>query len=311
MSAKTGVMICGHGSRDKQAVNEFNEFAGILRRRLSGREIESGFLQYSLPTIRHGLETLKARGAEHIICLPCMLFSAGHVKNDIPSAINAFTDAAPGVRVMTARELGVDAKLLTLAAKRIAEAEDASSSAGAARKDSLLLVVGRGSSDSGANSDISKITRMLWEGMGFGWAETAFSGVSAPGVGEALDRAAMSGYRQVVALPYFLFTGVRVKGVQAEVKQAASRWPNIKMLTAGHLGPHPLLVECFVERLEEMISGVADMNCRDCAARKRALLPAVVKNDSENSPPCFKGELERVVATTSPDPSLVRRGKND
>ena len=32
------------------------------------------------------------------------------------------------------------------------------------------MVVGRGTSDPDANSNISKVARMLWEGMGFGWA---------------------------------------------------------------------------------------------------------------------------------------------
>lgn len=249
MTAKTGVMICGHGSRDKEAVDEFYAFAGNLRRRLSRWDVESGFLQYSLPTILHGLEALKMRGAEHIICLPCILFAAGHMKNDLPSVISAFTEANPGVRVTLTRELGVDANLLMLAAKRIAEAENASSAA-APRKDSLLLVVGRGSSDGDANADIAKITRMLGEEMGFDRAETAFSGGVAPGAGEGLTRAATLGYKQVIVLPYFLFTGVQVKKVRAEIGQTARRWPNIRVLMADHLGPHPLLIECLAERLE-------------------------------------------------------------
>ena len=35
------------------------------------------------------------------------------------------------------------------------------------------MVVGRGTSDPDANSNISKVARMLWEGMGFGWARSA------------------------------------------------------------------------------------------------------------------------------------------
>ena len=42
-----------------------------------------------------------------------------------------------------------------------------------ARAETLLVVVGRGTNDPDANSNISKIARMLWEGMGFGWAEIA------------------------------------------------------------------------------------------------------------------------------------------
>ena len=38
--------------------------------------------------------------------------------------------------------------------------------------DTLLVVVGRGSSDPDANSNVAKVTRMLVEGIGFGWGET-------------------------------------------------------------------------------------------------------------------------------------------
>ena len=42
--------------------------------------------------------------------------------------------------------------------------------------ETLLVVVGRGSSDPDANSNVAKVTRMLVEGFGFGWGETVYSG---------------------------------------------------------------------------------------------------------------------------------------
>jgi sirohydrochlorin ferrochelatase len=79
--------------------------------------------------------------------------------------------------------LAVDLKLLKAAEERIATAEtEAEAEAGdrVSRADTLLVVVGRGTNDPDANSNVSKITRMLWEGMGFGWAETCYSGVTQP-----------------------------------------------------------------------------------------------------------------------------------
>ena len=58
--------------------------------------------------------------------------------------------------------------------------------------ETLLVVVGRGASDPDANSNVAKVTRMLWEGFGFGWAETAYSGVTFPLVEPALEKAAGS-----------------------------------------------------------------------------------------------------------------------
>ena len=89
MTEKNAVMLCGHGSRDVDAVDEFHAFSRLLRDRLSDYDVESGFLEFARPVIRDGLEALKGRGAERIICLPGMLFAAGHVKNDVPSEVNA------------------------------------------------------------------------------------------------------------------------------------------------------------------------------------------------------------------------------
>ena len=62
----------------------------------------------------------------------------------------------------------------------------------AAPADTLLAVIGRGTSDPDANANVAKVARMLWEGMGFGWAEIGYSGVTDPRVDATLERAAAS-----------------------------------------------------------------------------------------------------------------------
>ncbi len=90
MSDTPAIMICGHGSRDDGAVEEFNLLAKNLRERFPGRLVESGFLEFATPIIRTGLDKLVDQGAKQILCVPGMLFAAGHVKNDLPSEINNF-----------------------------------------------------------------------------------------------------------------------------------------------------------------------------------------------------------------------------
>ena len=75
MTDHTAVMICGHGSRDDDAINEFNRLSGHLKKRLPDFDVESGFLEFARPVIRVGLEKLKGRGAKRIVCLPGMLFA--------------------------------------------------------------------------------------------------------------------------------------------------------------------------------------------------------------------------------------------
>jgi sirohydrochlorin cobaltochelatase len=266
----TAIMICGHGSRDGEALAEFERMASGLRARLPGRDVATGYLEFARPTIRDGLETLSAAGARRILAIPGMLFAASHVKNDLPWEINSFAAAHPGVELRFGRELSIEPKLLGAAAERIAAAE-AQPATLAARADTLLVVVGRGTNDPDANSNIAKLTRMLWEGMGFGWAETAFSGVAAPLVEPALKRALRLGFPRVVVFPYFLFTGVLVKRIYAAADRVAAAHPEVEILKAPYLSDHPLVLDCFIDRVGETLDGEPAMNCRLCKYRAQVV----------------------------------------
>ena len=270
MTDKTAVMICGHGSRDDHAIEEFNKLAGHLSRRLPQFDVESGFLEFATPIIRTGLDKLKERGANKIVCVPGMLFAAGHVKNDLPSEVNNFGAENPGIEMIFGRELAVDQKLLEAARQRIEEAENAAAT-DVDRKDTLLMVVGRGTDDPDANSNVSKVARMLWEGMGFGWAEVSYSGVASPLVDAGLKNAVKLGYRRIIVFPYFLFTGILVRRIYDWVDEAAANHPEIEFLKASYLNDHDLLIDTFVERVEEALTGDNAMNCQLCKYREQII----------------------------------------
>jgi sirohydrochlorin cobaltochelatase len=266
----TAVMICGHGSRDVEAIDEFDKLAVHFRERLPQYDVESGFLEFARPVIRDGLEKLKARGAKRILCVPGMLFAAGHVKNDLPSEINTFTAQNPGIELRFGRDLAVDARLLAASRQRI-EAAEAAAERHVERAQTLLMVVGRGTNDPDANSNISKVARMLWEGMGFAWTEVSYSGVAHPLVDAGLAHAARLGYSRIIVFPYFLFTGILVKRIYAWTDEAARAHPHIEFLKADYLNDHPLVIDCFVERLGEMLSGDNLMNCQLCKYREQII----------------------------------------
>ena len=78
--------------------------------------VESGFLEFARPILRDGLDRLRAQGVERVLAVPGMLFAAGHVKNDVPSVLNAYA-AEHGLRIEFGRDLGIDPKLLAAAAR--------------------------------------------------------------------------------------------------------------------------------------------------------------------------------------------------
>ena len=270
MSEKTGLMICGHGSRDERAVAEFARLAQDIRARASGEwPVEHGYLEFATPVIRDGLDALREKGCTRVLAVPGMLFAAGHAKNDIPSVLNRYT-AETGLRIDYARELGIDPKMLKAAAERIEEAEREAGDH-ITRHETLLMVVGRGSSDPDANSNAAKVTRMLAEGFGFGWAETAYSGVTFPLVAPALDHTVKLGFRRIIVFPYFLFTGILVERIYAAVDEAAEKYPDTEFVKAPYLNNHPLVVETFIERAKGILAGDTAMNCGLCKYRAQIL----------------------------------------
>lgn len=265
----TGVMLCGHGSRNQLAVGEFAILSERLRERLPGIPVEYGYLEFANPVIHQGLDRLRGQGVEKVLAVPGMLFAAGHAKNDIPSVLNTYA-AKEKIEITYGRELGVDLKMLRAAGDRIQEAI-AAAPLDIPRTETLLLVVGRGASDPDANSNVAKVMRLLWEGMGFGWGEVAYSGVTFPLVAPALDHAARLGYRRIVVFPYFLFTGVLVNRIYDAADEAQQKYPGIDILKAPYLNDHPLVIDTLVDRIQEMLVGQNLMNCAMCKYREQVL----------------------------------------
>ena len=263
-------MVCGHGSRDTGAVEEFQAVAQGLKERLPQYETDFGFLEFATPVIRTGLDALRAKGIRKVLAVPGMLFAAGHAKNDIPSVLNAYQTQNPELEISYARELGIDLKLIRAAGERV---EDALQKAGdgVSREDTLLVVVGRGASDPDANSNVAKVTRMLWEGLGLGWAETAYSGVTFPLVEPGLEHATRLGYKRIVVFPYFLFTGILVQRIYHYTDIVAAKHPEIEFIKASYLNDHPLVLDTFAERVEEIRNGENNMNCQLCKYREQFL----------------------------------------
>jgi len=271
--SKIGVMICGHGSRSQAAVDEFAVLAQKLPAYLpKDWETDYGYLEFANPVIRDGLDRLRDKGCDRILAVPGMLFAAMHAKNDIPTVLNTYAKAN-GVEVSYGRELGVDPKMIAAAGARVQEAVDRANAelGDLPMHETCLVVIGRGASDPDANANVSKIARMLWEGMGFGWCEVGYSGVTFPLVEPCLQHVTRLGYKRVIVFPYFLFTGILIDRIYGFTDQVAAEHPNIQFVKAGYLNDHPSVLETFAERITEQVGEVPPPNCAMCKYRVQVL----------------------------------------
>ncbi|WP_425092786.1 sirohydrochlorin chelatase [Tropicimonas sp. S265A] len=272
---KVGVMICGHGSRSKAAVEEFAQLADALPAYLPPEwETDYGYLEFANPVIRDGLDRLREKGCDKILAVPGMLFAAMHSKNDIPTVLTTYAEQH-GIDVSYGRELGVDPKMVSAAAARIQDAVDQANMTDLVPlHDTCLVVIGRGASDPDANGNVAKIARLLHEGMGFGWCEVGYSGVTFPLVEPCLSHAARLGYKRIVVFPYFLFSGILIDRIYGFTDQVADAHPDIEFVKAGYLGAHPHVLETFAERVMEQVSDTPPPNCGQCGYRAQAIAAA-------------------------------------
>ncbi len=258
---RTGILVVGHGSREPASNYEFEGLVGCVRKRRVDFNVEHAYVELAAPTLADGLDAM-ARRNERVVVAPFFLFTAAHVKNDIPLALAGARRKFPTVRFTAARVLGVHPALAGLAYQRACEADGLVDA-----KRTALVIVGRGSSDPDANGDFFKLVRLVAEGHDFGWVAPAFIGITKPLFDEAIELIARARPEKILVVPYFLFAGRLISQLEAQVQEFRKRYPWIRTTLAPHLGVHSKLLEVFDARLDEALSERALLPCDNCQFR--------------------------------------------
>ncbi|MFN2555827.1 MAG: sirohydrochlorin chelatase [Nitriliruptorales bacterium] len=256
------LLVAGHGSRDDDGVVECAALVQQLRLLRPDLPVALGFIEFAPPPLREAVAGLVAGGATSITVIPLVLLGAGHAKTDVPAAMQRARDAHPDVTFHYGAPLGVHPDLLTVVDQRLDAALPP-----AARVDTAVLLVGRGSSDPDANADLAKVARLLWEGRPHETVEFAFVGITAPLVRAGLDRCRRLGARRIAVVPYFLFTGVLLHRIKSEADAFAAANPGLDVVVTAHLGADPRIARLVLDRFDDARDGRAQPNCDVCQYR--------------------------------------------
>lgn len=261
MTAAPALLTIAHGTRDPRGAEEMGVLLAHLRERIPAPVGGAWLEDFADPDPVTVAADLVTAGARALVTLPFLVLGAGHAKTDVPEGVAAVRSAFPDLPVAHGRILGLHPALFALARARI---DAASPRAG--RDGEVLVVTAAGSSDPDANGDLSKAARVLAEGTGHRWVETAYAGVTWPTADVVLRRAAASGARRVVIFSWSLLAGLLERRVIAIGEQVADE-TGIRVVDAGRFGPDPLVADAVVERYREAIEGDVRMNCDLCAYR--------------------------------------------
>ena len=261
------LLMIGHGTKDQEGQQSFLDFAAAYQALDTSRPVMPCFLELTGPTIQEKVDQCVEQGYTEFSALPILLFAARHNKFDVTNELDKARLRHPQVKFHYGRHFGITPGILELWRSRLAELDNSQIS----RSDTVLLFVGRGSSDPDANGDVCKIARILWEGSGYATVETCFIGITHPRLEEGFRRARLYQTKQIIVLPYFLFTGLLVKKIFDTTAQQQQQYPDISMTCLPEMGLHPQLLSVLREREIETQLGQVQMNCEMCKFRLAAV----------------------------------------
>lgn len=266
------LLMVGHGTRDAQGRQTFIDFVESYQALDSSRLVIPCFLELTEPTIQQGVDRCVAQGYTEFSVLPVLLFAARHNKFDVTNELDRARERHPQIKFHYGRHFGITPGILDLWRDRLAQLDTPQHNPhNIPRSETVLLFVGRGSSDPDANGDVYKLARILWEGSGYHTVETCFIGITHPRLEEGFRRARLYDPKRIIVLPYFLFTGVLVKKIFDITAQQQEQYPDISMMCLPEMGVAPQLFQVVREREIETQLGQVQMNCEMCKFRLAAL----------------------------------------
>lgn len=248
---KWGVLIVGHGTRNQTGRAEFYSTAADVAAKLPHLAVEPCFLELAEPDIETGVKRLADRGVERICSVPLMLFAAGHVKRDVPGAVEAAVRKHSGVPWVQADHLGCHETLVELSVQRYREA--IAESHGVTPDETVLLLVSRGSRDPDAVGEARRFAELRQAARPLKMTEMCFVSMAEPALEHRLKNLDYGQVRRVVVQPHVLFSGKMQSYVQDQVNAIAASQSQVEWVVPAHLGVSELLSRTIVDLVERVV----------------------------------------------------------
>jgi sirohydrochlorin cobaltochelatase len=263
------ILVVGHGSREESGNQEIREFVAQWRVRRPDWHIELCFIEFAPPELNAALAQA-GRASRRVLVVPLILNAAGHVKMEIPEAIEGARAACPGTEFLLAPHLTACDPILAVLKRRLRKAMAVLDMPDPTTTGVVLL--GRGSSDRGANGEMAKMARWLLEEGDHELVDLAFTGITWPRLEKVVQRQVLLGMRQVVVLPYYLYTGTLMERIHRQVEHLRGQYPQVRFVCGTHFGFEDEIFELMNARVEDVRAGLPDsrLPCDGCSYREIA-----------------------------------------
>ncbi|WP_445490774.1 sirohydrochlorin chelatase [Niallia sp. 03133] len=235
--------IC-HGSRIQEACDQAISF---VEKCMEGNKFpiqEYSFLELAEPTIEQAFEQCVKKGATIIYVIPVLLLTAAHAKMDIPEILQRLAKKHPEMEIRYGRPIGVHKKMVQIVAEKIKESSLSN------KEELLVLLVGRGSSDPEVKQDLGKIAALVENELPGITVKDCYLTAAEPSFTEGIESANLSSSKNILVIPYLLFTGILMKSMTKTIKEHAD--PKKTYELAPYLGYHPFIADILKTRITEI-----------------------------------------------------------
>lgn len=233
MTNDATILMIGHGSRNPAGNEEILRFAATWQARHPDWRLEVCFIELADVLLDAGLDKAAA-GSRRVIALPLILNAAGHVKMEIPAAVEAARERHPSVEFSCLPHLGMGREVFEVLKQRINRLMH--ELAMPDPKTTGIILLGRGSSDAGANGEVARVARWVFEDGDHELVDIAFTGVTFPRLETVVQRQVKLGMTQIVIQPVYLFTGLLIERINAQVARLRTAYPQVAFALGGHFG---------------------------------------------------------------------------
>lgn len=265
---RTTILLAGHGSRNRDGNDEIERFAAAWRERHPELRIDVCFIEHADVLLDEGLDRA-ARDADGVILVPLILNAAGHVKMEMPAAVAAARERHPKVRFVVARHLGMGRDILDVLQRQLNRQMRALNVPDPQTTGVILL--GRGSSDASANGELARMARWVFEENDHELVDLAFTGVTWPRLETVVQRQIKLGMTQICILPVYLFTGVLIERIAAQVERLKQQYPQVAFAVGSYFGFEPEIFAILDRRIgDDELSGGGLLECDGCKYREAA-----------------------------------------
>ncbi|ERS36153.1 hypothetical protein HMPREF1275_01119 [Propionibacterium sp. KPL1844] len=266
IASGTPLVIAAHGTRDESGVAECRALAERVANKLPDVPVELGFVELAEPKIPEAVQAAVAQapgvseepteGEQPVsaVVVPLMFNTGGHVREDIPEAID---EGRGDARVAYSAPLLPDVRMRKALDRRLAETLAAGEGREQWRaRDTAVVLVGRGALVADANASHYTLTRMFWEENDLARVEPAFIQVTRPSVPEALTALHAQGAQQIVVQGNFLFPGLLHVWMTEQVQAWQASHPGVEIRIAPVIGDCDEVAEVVVDRYREPLDEV-------------------------------------------------------